>query len=288
VAYGWPGWQARWKQSISDLGDLERPIFSDNAEIGAIFLVAGTPSLDGFLMLIRAIGELLGIKAFEDAWDRFVVTILDADAKKGDQAIVVKDITGFADDDWIVVGPLTVALPIFTYIKSIDKATRTFTLTDPLPQDFAKGSPVAMTGSAASGNNRKPTSPDWANLTLEEIIPFLSEVDALVQKIIGLLRVADGFLALLQELAEILKKKAQKLRQIAQMITDLIERIMAILTLTGLFFLKVESSTGFPGLYEAISEADDSFPLPADSFVFGACLLAGAVDFGPLAGFLGV
>ena len=110
----------------------------------------------------------------------------------------------------------------------------------------------------------------------------------MIQKIIGLLRVADGFLALLQELAEILNKKAQKLRQIAQMITDLIERIMAILTLTGLFVLKVESSTGFPGLYDAISEADDSFPLSADSFVFGACLLAGGADFGPLADFLGV
>jgi len=288
VAYGWPGWQARWKKSIDDMGALERPILSDNAEVGAIFLVAGTPSLDGFLMLIRAIGELLGIKAFEDAWDRFVVTILDADAKKGDRVIVVKDITGFAEDDWIVVGPLAVAMPVFTYIKSIDKKTRTFVLTDPLPQDFAKGSPVAMTGSAAAGNNRKPTAPDWANLTLAEIIPFLDDLDALIQKIIGLLRVADGFLALLQELAEILNKKAQKLRQIAQMITDLIERIMAILTLTGLFVLKVESSTGFPGLYEAITEADESFPLPADSFVFGACLLAGGADFGPLADFLGV
>ena len=288
VAYGWPGWQARWKKSLDDLGDLERPIFSDNAEVGAIFLVAGTPSLDGFLMLIRAIGELLGIKAFEDAWDRFVVTILDADAKKGDRSIVVKDITGFAEDDWIVVGPLAVALPSFTYIKSIDKATRNFVLTDPLPQDFAKGSPVAMTGSAAAANNRLPTAPDWSSLTLVEIIPFLEEVDALVKKICGLLRMADGFLALLQELAAILKKRAQKLRQIAQMITDLIERIMAILTLTGLFVLKVESSTGFPGLYEAITEADDSFPLPADSFVFGACLLAGGADFGPLAAFLGV
>ena len=288
VAYGWPGWLARWKKSLNDLGDLEKPEFSDNAEIGAIFVVAGAPSLDGFLTLIRAIGELLGIKAFQDAWDRFVVTILDADAKKGDATIVVKDVTGFAEDDWIVVGPLTVALPVFTYIKSIDRATRTFVLTDPLPQDFAKGSPVAMTGTAASGNNRKPTAPDWANLTLAEIIPFLSEVDALVQKIIGLLRVADGFVALLQELAEILQQKAEKLREVAQMITDLIDRIMAILALTGLHVLVVESSEGFPGLYAAIDEADESFPLPADSFVFGACFLAGAADFGPLADFLGV
>jgi len=288
IAYGWPGWQARWKQSIDDLGDKERPIFSDNAEIGAIFLVAGAPSLDGFLELIRAIGMLLGITAFEDAWDRFVVTILDADAKTGDTAVIVKDVTGFAEDDWIVIGPLTAALPVFTYIKSIDKKTRTFVLTDPLPQDFAKGSPVAMTGTAASGSNRKPTAPDWANLTLAEIIPFLSEVDALVQKICGLLRMADGFIAMLQEMMDILKKRAAMLRSIAKMITDLIERIMAILTLTGLFFLKVESSTGFPGLYDAIAEADDSFPLPADSFVFGACLLAGGADFGPLASFLGV
>ena len=288
VAYGWPGWLARWKKSLNDLGDLEKPEFSDNAEIGAIFVVAGTPSLDGFLTLIRAIGELLGIKAFQDAWDRFVVTILDADAKKGDATIVVKDVTGFAEDDWIVVGPLTVVLPVFTYIKSIDRATRTFTLTDPLPQDFAKGSPVAMTGTASAGNNRKPTAPDWANLTLAEIIPFLSDVDALVQKIIGLLRVADGFLALLQELAEILHQKAEKLREVAQMITDLIDRIMAILALTGLHVLVVESSEGFPGLYAAIDEAEDSFPLPADSFVFGACFLAGAADFGPLADFMGV
>jgi len=288
IAYGWPGWLARWKTSLNDLGDLEKPEFSDNAEIGAIFVVAGTPSLDGFLALIRAIGELLGIKAFQDAWDRFVVTILDADAKEGDQSVVVKDVTGFAEDDWIVVGPLTSPLPVFTYIKSIDKATRTFELTDPLPQDFAKGSPVAMTGAASAGNNRKPTAPDWANLTLAEIIPFLSEVDALVQKIIGLLRVADGFLALLQELAEILHQKAEKLREVAQMITDLIERIMAILALTGLYVLVVESSEGFPGLYTAIDEAEDSFPLPADSFVFGACFLAGAADFGPLAEFMGV
>ena len=288
VAYGWPGWLARWKRSLNDLGDLEKPEFSDNAEIGAIFLVAGTPSLDGFLTLLRAIGELLGIKAFQDAWDRFIVTILDADAKKGDATVIVKDVTGFAEDDWILFGPATSPLPLFTYIKSIDKATRTFVLTDPLSQDFPKGSPVAMTGTASSGNNRKPTAPDWANLTLVEIIPFLSEVDALVQKIIGLLRVADGFLALLQELAEILQEKAEKLSQVAQMITDLIERIMAILALTGLYVLVVESNEGFPGLYAAIDEAEDSFPLPADSFVFGACFLAGAADFGPLAEFMGV
>lgn len=288
VAYGWPGWQARWKKSIDDMGDLERPIFSDNAEIGAIFLVAGTPSLDGFLMLLRALGELLGITAFKNAWDRFVVTVLDADAKAGDRAVVVKNTAGFAEDDWIVVGPLGVALPAFNYIKSIDRATRTFVLTDPLPRDFGRGSPVAMTGSAAAANNRMPTAPDWSSLTLAEIVPSLGDVDALVKKICGLLGVADGFVALLQELAGALDERAQKLRQVAQTITDLIEQITAILALTGVYVLTVESTTGFAGLYEAIRAADDSFPLPADSFVFGACLLAGGADFGPLADFLGV
>ncbi len=66
VAYGWPGWLARWKKSLNDLGDLEKPEFSDNAEIGAIFVVAGTPSLDGFLKNVPKARENLEAQRKKD------------------------------------------------------------------------------------------------------------------------------------------------------------------------------------------------------------------------------
>jgi hypothetical protein len=77
---GWPmgephgliGWSGRFKRSFDDPADRARPVFSNDAEVGAIIIIGGANSLPDLMPLLKALGELFGLKAFLDAWQRFL------------------------------------------------------------------------------------------------------------------------------------------------------------------------------------------------------------------------
>lgn len=85
---GWPfgpsqgliGWIARWERSFDDPGDENRPVFSNDAEVGAVLLIGGADSLGDLMELLKALGELLGIQSFIDAWKRFEAGLTSNDA----------------------------------------------------------------------------------------------------------------------------------------------------------------------------------------------------------------
>lgn len=318
IAHGFTGWRRRWEDSFFDQGDRQRPAFSDQAQITCVLLMAGTPSLDALPALLRALGLLLGIQRFKDMLDRQLFAILTEDAKAGDTEIHVDDTTIFAEDRQAVVEIASATKFDFVTVKAVDHRAKTLRLYDPLRFDHAKGVVVGVSGLAppAAGASK---APDWKSrvplgktdpyngrnplvvqdeVTGEYFLPFrlgdlppMREVERQVKRLIGLLEMAGGFVDLLKELADALVEKAQQLRDLAQQIQDLIELIEAILSLSGVFIIKLESSTGPQGLFDALDtiESDEltKLPLPPKSFVVGACLLAGTNNFGPIADALG-
>lgn len=68
---GFERWAGRFRASFDDPGDKQRPVFSDGASIEAVFLVAAAPSMAELAQLVWLLGNILNIKAFKDALDKF-------------------------------------------------------------------------------------------------------------------------------------------------------------------------------------------------------------------------
>ena len=283
-ATGFTGWAARWRRSFDDEHDPQRPDFSGSAEVTAMLFIAGTPSMDALPALLAALGKLFGIAAFKKAMEKFSITKLTADAAAGDREIVVAETKGMLVDREIIVGPLSGGFQ-FVFVKRIDHKTKTITLYDPLERDFAKGTIVSLTATA-NPTAGASSAPDWRSMKVEDLPPIAALSDQ-IKRILALLDMAEGIIALLKELVAALKEKAQDLRNLALEIVDLVELIEDILSLTGVYVIKLESSDGPDGLFSALTEEGNP-PLPAKSFVAGVCILAGTADFGPVAELFGV
>lgn len=317
VAYGFSGWKKRWEESFYDMGDEQRPAFSDQAYVSCVIIIAGTPSFDALPALIKAIGVLLGIKPFERILDRLAITQLAKDAKAGDTTIYVEKSKGFRDDDltWIRhPNAVDVAEQQFVTIRGIDHAEKSFALYDAVKRDFPAGTIVAMTG-ANPHPKVASVAPDWMSRVYigssepvdpiekgiavfdedrgEYFIPFrlgdlppMRHVDRAMRNLIGMLELGDRLLALIQQFADALKEKAEQIRVIGQMIADIITLIEQILLLSGAYIIKLDSNTGPQGLVAQLDQYGPP-PLPEKSFIVGACLLSGAPNFGPIAELFG-
>jgi len=283
---GWTGWVRRWEMSFDDQGDERRPIFSDDAEVSALLFVAGTPSLDALPAMLAALGRLFGIKEFSDLLDRLAFTELTKNAAAGDKEITVNNADGFTADRFVIIGGLEVATLEFATPRNIDRQEKKFTLYDGVKRSWPAGTPVILAGTdpQTSGGNR--TAPDWHSRKVSDIPP-MREVEKLVKRVIGLLEMAPGILGLLQELAEALSEKADQLRDLAEQVENAIELIEQILALTGVYAVRVDSSEGISGLFEALDDAGRP-PLPDASYIVGICLLAATADLGPVAELFGV
>jgi hypothetical protein len=277
---GWTGWKSRWQQSFDDQGDDRRPIFSGDAQVSAMIFIAGTPSLDALPALLAALGRLFGIKAFTDLLDMLAITQLAEDAKAGEREIIVKNANGFVEDKFVIIGALSGVTLDFASSRQIDYQTRVFTLYDDLKKDWPAGTPVIMAGSDPQSRGGNKRAPDWHSCKLKDL-DVMKKVDKLVKKIIGLLEMASGLIGLLQELADALAEKADQLRDLAQEIEDAIELIELIIALTGVYCVKIDSTTGIGGLFDAL-EAQGQPPLPAGSYIVGVCLLAGTNELLPI------
>ena len=69
---GYIYWKARFKNSFDDPADSEKPDFSSSADLGTIMIVGGANSLPDLANLLGALGNLFGLQAFIDAYNRFL------------------------------------------------------------------------------------------------------------------------------------------------------------------------------------------------------------------------
>ena len=281
--YGFTGWLARWKDSFDDQGDDRRPIFSDTAEVSALLFIGGTPSLDQLPALLAALGRLLGIKEFTRLLDLLAFTTLARDADAGDGTVYVQDANGFRDDHMVIVAGENGALEFVT-ARAVDQRTGSLRLYDGVSRAYPAGTPVALSGSDPR-TRAASRRPDWHSAKMRDIPP-VRDVSRAVKQIVGLIEQADGLLGLVQELADALHENAEQLRDVADLIEQIIETIAAIIALSGVYIVKVDSTTGTAGLFDAL-DAVGPPALPDRSYVFGACILAGTADLGPIAALFG-
>jgi len=75
-------WAHRFGESFDDPGDPNRPIFSDGATLGAVFVAFGAPSLAPFMQLIYLLGKLLNLQSFIDAFNHYKDTLNSPDPHK--------------------------------------------------------------------------------------------------------------------------------------------------------------------------------------------------------------
>jgi hypothetical protein len=88
---GFAQWAFRFEQSFDDPGDEHRPIFSDGAPVEALFIVATAPQLVDLGPVLTILAQLLDLKAFQNAWDKFLATAPDPDRARLNATSVAPD-----------------------------------------------------------------------------------------------------------------------------------------------------------------------------------------------------
>lgn len=116
---GFDKWAHRFAESFDDPGDLQRPVFSTGATVGAVFIVAGAPSLAPLAQLFYQIGKLLNIQPFVDAFKHFEDTkdSPDPDLSRARQHSVAPDWHSLRVQD--LLPPLRKLLAIPELLKTI-------------------------------------------------------------------------------------------------------------------------------------------------------------------------
>ena len=71
---GWSHWVSQVQMSFDDKGDHRRPQFSDSAVCGGLVLVAGAPSLSGFLTAIKPLGLLFDLNGFDEKLEQILAS----------------------------------------------------------------------------------------------------------------------------------------------------------------------------------------------------------------------
>lgn len=79
---GFERWAARFKASFDDPGDGDRPVFSDGADVSAVFVVATAPQLTELRPILDALGEIFDLQPFKDAWKKFETEWPDPDRSR--------------------------------------------------------------------------------------------------------------------------------------------------------------------------------------------------------------
>ena len=72
---GWGRWVEDVQASFDDEGDSRRPRFSDSAVCGGLVLVAGSPSLEGFVEAIKPLALLFDLNGFDEKLAQIIQTL---------------------------------------------------------------------------------------------------------------------------------------------------------------------------------------------------------------------
>ncbi len=79
---GFERWAYRFAQSFDDPGDERRPVFSDGADLQAMFVIATAGQLPDLRRLMELLGQLIDIKPFVNAWKKYSPTAFDPDRSR--------------------------------------------------------------------------------------------------------------------------------------------------------------------------------------------------------------
>ena len=281
--YGFTGWRRTWEASFYDEGDKRRPIYSDRAAVSCLLFLAGTPSLDILPTLLKAIGDLFGIDAFKKIFSGIQATTLAEDVLSAEKKIKVVHPERLQVDKEVLINLFSNEFE-FVVPKTINNRTGEVTLYDPLKNSHAKGTIVSMTAMTPM-TEVASKDPDWISLKVKDIPPMNLLQDQ-IKRLLGILDVGAGMLSILNKLIAALRAKADDLRALATAIQELITLLEQILSLTGVYIIQLDSTTGVEGLFEQLDTAGPP-PLPSNSFIAGVCLLGGGPDLAKVAELFG-
>ena len=303
LQFGVGGWISRWGASFSDQGDLNRPMFSNEAAMYCLVFLAGMPLLDlgPFLALL---GDLFDIGAFKHLMDFLKTTTLAEEASPGDLFVTLADSSGFQENYFFLIGdnPLTME---FVVSKAIDRSDDTVTIYNPVLATWPVGTPVMMCGSDPH-TTAASVAPDWLGgndlnalfnyavvgkgqgsppMKLGDLGP-MRKMDRLVKRFLTMLDLGAEFLDALSKLIALIDQKITQLQKLLLEIDNLIKLIEEILSVSGVYVIYLHSQHGPQGLIDAMAAAGNP-PLPQESYVIGVCLASGTPDFGTVAEMFG-
>jgi len=126
------------------------------------------------------------------------------------------------------------------------------------------------------------TPPDWKKAPLAENIPPMGDLAELLNKAVGLMDAADDLATLIQDVANLAQKRAEALDKLVDQLQTALETIRGLLKSTGLYVVKLDSTSGIAGLLEAATSAETPPPWNGEAYVAGFCALSATVDFAPI------
>ena len=130
------------------------------------------------------------------------------------------------------------------------------------------------------------TPPDWASVTLGDVLPPFEKLGQMLQRVVGMLAVGESYGKMLEDLAQLISAKAAALGEIADEIQAVVDDINALIAAEGLYVLHVEAET-IPALVQAVRDAEEPPPWSSEAYVSGVCLLGATSGFGPVVELLG-
>ena len=130
------------------------------------------------------------------------------------------------------------------------------------------------------------TPPDWASVTLGDVLPPFEKLGQALQRVVGMLAVGESYGKMLEDLAQVISDKAAALGLVADEIQAVVDELNALIAAEGLYVLHVEAES-ISALVQAVKDADEPPPWSSEAYVSGVCLLGATSGFGPVIELLG-
>lgn len=232
-------------RSFDDPGDLERPLFSDSATVGAIGLMLTLPTFASFSSAFDTFNDMLDYGKIKKACDSLKVKVKSKNTRLV-RAVRISSYLNIFErtaGSWITDG-FVVGDKITT---SSDNNPGPYTIT----ALTAKIMTVDVTLKIEEryvyvrrGNDFKHENPDWDSLTLRQIVVFAD----LENTLLDLMSTVRGwYIAENKALKQILDSILAKVTELQKRITylyNVMEKLSKTMSSDGLYILKVPPSTG--------------------------------------------
>lgn len=202
----------------------------------------------------------------------------------GDQTIANEKIIGYEGD---LVSPLFgLDLSQFNFPKDLIGVSIN-DLRDISPADFIPlpaGTSVTLVGDL----DVVSTIPDWRSVKLKDLIPDISEVFDVLDRLRNFLDFITDIQSAIGEFADALQSTAAKIERFADILTRTIERIIQNLLNTGIYYLSIPVQTGgVRGWKNQMFEAEGLPNMNSDSFTAGLAVFFGGPGAGNIQSLFG-
>ena len=124
------------------------------------------------------------------------------------------------------------------------------------------------------------TPPDWYSGRLGDFVPVYDELVQILSRLLDGMKEKNAWVDQLKFLTAAIEDRAKRLEALAAALQTLMEQL-AVFTQSSLYELRVDASS-LDSLRSTVQSADRSgIKLPAESYVFGVCFLAGGAEIAP-------